>query len=170
MIDGRRNNVGAVKQDGVDLNVQYRFDTDVGIFTAGISHSEILTLERKTFPNDYIDTLDRLNEPLSSRGRANFGWQLNAFSANLFYNYGGSFTNTGVVPNVEANAQRTFDLNLAYRFLDREDGTGGFRVAFNVQNLTDEDPPIVLNGTNAWDNTTASALGRFFSIQLTKNW
>lgn len=170
LIDGRRNNVGAVKQDGVDLNVQYRFDTDVGIFTAGISHSEILTLERKTFPNDYIDTLDRLNEPLSSRGRANFGWQLNAFSANLFYNYGGSFTNTGVVPNVEANAQRTFDLNLAYRFLDREDGTGGFRVAFNVQNLTDEDPPIVLNGTNAWDNTTASALGRFFSIQLTKNW
>jgi len=31
-------------------------------------------------------------------------------------------------------------------------------------------PPIVLNGANIWDSTTASLNGRYFSVDLSKSW
>ena len=43
-------------------------------------------------------------------------------------------------------------------------------MALNVQNLFDKDPPIVLNGANIWDNTSASLTGRYLSVDLSKQW
>jgi iron complex outermembrane receptor protein len=44
------------------------------------------------------------------------------------------------------------------------------RLSLNGQNLTDEDPPIVLNGASGWDSTNASPIGRFLSVEISKRW
>jgi iron complex outermembrane recepter protein len=171
LIDGRRNNLGALIQTGLDIDVRYRFATPVGDFTAGITHSEIFSVKRQTFPSfPFTDVVNLLENPLRSRGRASLFWGREGWSVNAFYNYGGSYVNTGVVPNVKAEVQKTVDLNVAYRFEEDDGAFGRVRVALNAQNVFDEQPPIVINGSNAWDNTTASAIGRFISIDITKSW
>jgi iron complex outermembrane receptor protein len=46
----------------------------------------------------------------------------------------------------------------------------GFSVALSGQDITDEDPPVVLNGVVSWDNQVVSPLGRFISLSVTKRW
>ena len=58
----------------------------------------------------------------------------------------------------------TLDASLDYAF------DNGLSVSLSGQNLLDEDPPIVLNGTVSWDSQNASAIGRFLAVGITKSW
>ncbi len=170
-IDGRRNNIGSLKQNGVDLDVRYRLDTRFGLWSTSLQHSRILQIRQVTTPGGpTLDVVDTLNNPLADRGRINVGWMRGSLAANVFYNYAGDYLNTGVTPNRSVRAQKTVDATLAFQS-GRGDGLlDGIRIALNVQNLFDEDPPLVLNGANIWDNTTASLTGRFFAVDLSKSW
>jgi iron complex outermembrane recepter protein len=170
-IDQRRNNIGTLEQDGLDVDVRYRFPTVWGDINVGIAHSEIFHIKQQSFPsNPVLDVVDTFGNPVGSRGRANIGWRYGPWSANAFYNYGGRYLNTAVVPNVKVKSQKTVDAGVAYTAPDGDSVLSGIRVALNAQNLFDEEPPIVINGTSSWDNTTASAIGRFVSIEITKSW
>jgi len=82
-----------------------------------------------------------------------------------------NFKNTAVTPNVEASSQTTYDATLSYAFRDSAPyHLDGIRLTLSAQNLTDEDPPIVLNGTVSWDSQTASAIGRLVAFEITKSW
>ena len=92
------------------------------------------------------------------------------WAGNVYYNYAGDYLNTSITPNVSARSQKTTDLSVSFQAPKGESVLTGVRVAFNVQNLTDNDPPIVLNGANIWDNTSASLNGRYWSVDLSKSW
>jgi iron complex outermembrane receptor protein len=91
-------------------------------------------------------------------------------SANLYYNYIDGYTNTAIRPNVAVDSYHTIDLTLAYDFSDESGLMSGFSVALSAQDLTDEAPPVVINGVVSWDNQVVSPLGRFISLSLTKRW
>jgi iron complex outermembrane receptor protein len=170
-IDGRRNNIGTLKQDGIDLDMRYRLNTKFGMWSTSLQHSRIFHIRQVTTPGGAsLDVVDTFNNPIGDRGRVNLGWMRGSWSANASYNYAGDYLNTAITPNVKAESQETIDLNLAFAIPKGDSMLEGVRVAFNVQNLTDRDPPIVINGANIWDNTTASLTGRYFSVDLSKNW
>lgn len=171
LVDARRNNVGSLEVEGVDVNLNYEFDTSIGTLSAGITHTELFHVYRQTFPAfPVMDVVDLFENPLKSRGRASLGLRTGGFNATLFYNYAGDYINTAVVPNVEVSAQKTFDLFVGYSFEPDADILGGLQLSLSVQNLFDTDPPVVLNGNNAWDSQTANGIGRFVALGITKRW
>jgi iron complex outermembrane recepter protein len=169
IVDGRRANVGSTKQEGVDVDLSYRFDTSVGKWNSGINVAKILDLTRSTAPGlPFVDVLDTFNNPVDLRARFTLGWKLGGFSANAFVNYIDGYRNTAISPNVSVDSYRTVDASLSYEF------TAGFVEGLNIaligQDIFDEEPPVVLNGIYSWDNQNVSPLGRMLSLALTMKW
>jgi iron complex outermembrane receptor protein len=169
IVDGRRANVGSTRQEGVDLDLSYRFESSFGAWYTGLNIAKITDLTRATAPGlPYIDVLDTFGNPVDLRARASLGWKLGGLSANAFVNYVDGYRNTAINPNVSVDSYRTVDASLAYEF-----GAGmleGLSVALNAQDIFDEEPPVVLNGIYSWDNQNVSPLGRMVSVVVTKKW
>jgi iron complex outermembrane recepter protein len=149
----------------VDLAVSYSLDSSSGNWFFGLNAAIIQSLERSLAPGlPSIDVLDTFGNPVDDRARFNLGWRRNAWSVNAFVNYVGGYTNTAITPNVPVDSYKTVDASLDYAF------DNGLSVSLSGQNLLDEDPPIVLNGTVSWDSQNASAIGRFLAVGITKSW
>ena len=171
IVDGRRANLGSMLQDGVDMSVSYSFGTSVGDWRVGVDAAKILNLTRSTAPGvPLVEVLDTFGNPVDFRGRASLNWHMGAVSANAYYNYVDGYVNTAITPNVDVDSYQTIDLAFIYDFGDGPSVWDGFSIALNAQNVTDEEPPIVLNGTVSWDNQNVSPLGRFVSFSVTKRW
>ncbi len=177
-LNGQAQNLGTVEQDGIDLNVGYDFDTRFGQVTTGIAWTEILNLKQTLSPTSgLLDVLDTLNNPVSTRIRGNVGLRRDNVSANLFINYVGSYMNTAPItvagvrrPVEEVPSWTTLDANVSwYAPEDIMPWARGVRVSVSVQNLTDEDPHVVLSGTNAFDTQMANPYGRIWSLEVTKS-
>jgi iron complex outermembrane receptor protein len=153
------------------VNLAYSFDTSFGQWRAGVDVAKILDLTRSTAPGlPFIDVLDTFSNPIDLRARAALNWRIGGLSANLYYNYTDDYRNTAVTPNVQVDSYHTIDLALIYDFGDGPGVWDGFSVALSGQDITDEDPPVVLNGVVSWDNQVVSPLGRFISLSVTKRW
>lgn len=170
IIDGRRANLGSMQQTGLDVNLAYAFTTSASEWRVGLTVAKILDLTRSTAPGlPFVDVLDRFGNPVDLRARAALNWRMGGISANLYYNYTDGYRNTAITPNVEVDSYHTVDLALIYDF----EGSGmldGLSVALSGQDITDEEPPVVLNGVVSWDNQVVSPLGRFISASVTKRW
>lgn len=171
IVDGRRANLGSMRQQGLDVNLNYTFTTDMGDWRVGLDAAKILDLTRSTAPGlPFIDVLDTFSNPVDLRARASLGWRLNSWSANAYLNHIDSYRNTAVTPNVEVDSYQTLDAALIYDFGDERGAFSGLNLSLSGQNLLDEDPPVVLNGVFSWDNQNVSAIGRFVSFTVTKRW
>jgi len=177
-LNGQAQNLGTVEQDGIDLNVGYDFETRLGQVTTGVAWTEILNLKQTLSPTSgLLDVLDTLNNPVSRRIRGNLGLRRGPVNANLFVNYVGGYTNTAPItvngvrrPVEEIDSWTTLDANVSW--FAPEDSMAwvrGVRVSLSVQNLTDEDPNVVLTGTNAFDTQQANPYGRIWSFEVTKS-
>ena len=171
--------------EGVDSSVNYVLPTDTwGTFSAGDAIS-VFTLFKESLgaagqEYDVSNTTGANSFPtVGLQMRGNVGWALDAFSAQLFVNYTGSYRNWGTPKNpittdpvthnptgggdpVKANV--TFDLNFAYDFNDGY--LGNDQVSLNIRNLFDKDPPFY-NSANGYDSNVASPLGRVITLGLT---
>ncbi|WP_020656509.1 TonB-dependent receptor domain-containing protein [Massilia niastensis] len=180
LFTARNTNAASTVQDGVDLDIGYEVETAHGRFHADLNATRILHNRVKVSPlAGETDDLDRMNVPVSVRGRGALGWTQGQWSANLAMNYVGSYLNdlpvtiAGVTnPKVEIDAWKTFDLHLAWRSAAKGGLFGGTRLSFNIQNVFDRDPPLVLSTNNnaafAYDAQNANVLGRIVSLQLSK--
>lgn len=179
ILNGGQRNLGDQHQDGLDYSAAYDFLTPVGDITVSGSFSQVLKLKKQLVPNGpLIDVLDTMAFQVGKRGRFQVGWRNdNGLSANVFANYVGSYTNTSgvtvqgrLVPTQKVKAWTTFDATVAYEVSDSSPLTfiRGLRVALNLQNLTDKDPPLVYNGQNVFDIANANPYGRIWSLELNK--
>ncbi len=170
IVDGRRQNLGTLNQDGFDVNASYRFDTGFGDWRLGLDVAKILTVERQGAAGlPTVDVLDTFGNPVDLRVRGSVNWNLGGWSVNAFANYVDSYRNTAITPNVEVDSWTTYDLTASYTF-EGEGLTDGVRVSVNALNVFDEDPPIAINGTVSWDSQNASAIGRMISFEISKSW
>lgn len=174
---GQNTNAATNIQDGIDLTVRYPFETSIGDFNVSLSGTKILGNELEIVPGGTVfDGTDRINYPVSLRGRAGLNWSNGPWGANAAINYVGSYTNdlptsvAGVaLPVSKVDAWITLDGGATYEFDGDAGPVSNLRVALTVRNLLNEDPPIVLstNG-NAFDNQNANPFGRMVTLQLTK--
>jgi iron complex outermembrane recepter protein len=183
--DARQSNITSTRQSGVDLTTIYGWTTDPGRLDFSLSASRL-------FENEYrlvagaptINLLNRFAQPLEWKGRGGIAWSQGGFNAAAFVNYANSYTNgLGARIGVPGSAQQidawtTFDLITTYVF-QSESQLHGLSMSLSVINITDEEPPFVeipasltLPEQNVlpFDATNASPLGRYISLQLSKQW
>ena len=171
IVDGRRANLGGMKQDGVDVNLAYEFSNSAGKWRLGLDAAKILKLERSVAQGlPFTDVLDTFGNPVDLRMRGSAGWSNGPWSALAFVNYVGSYLNTAITPNTDVRAYQTVDVNLNYRYAGDQTLFKGTTVSLAVQDLFNGDPPVVLNGTVSWDNQNVSPIGRMVSLTVAKSW
>ncbi|HWT52439.1 MAG TPA: TonB-dependent receptor [Caulobacter sp.] len=178
ILDARKTNLASTVQDGVDVQANYLFENAAGRWIVGGSLTKILHNKVQASPNvAEDDRLDELYYPISLRGRANLGWNKGPWSANLFVNYTGHYTNSlpltvagTVIGKTRVPSWTTFDVGLTYRVPDTMGPVWlkGVRVSLNLQNATDKDPPVVLTAGSAFDGNVHNVLGRSWSLQVSK--
>ncbi len=177
IVNGGRQNLGRVKQSGLDFNLAYKHDVSFGTLSFSGNFSKILNLKKSlTRSGPLFDALDTFGFQVSSRANAAIGLKSGGFNGRLSMNYVGSYLNNATItvnavkkPDTKIPAWTTFDANVAYDFGDDTSGIlGGLRMAVGIQNLTDKAPPIVLSGTTAWDANNHNVWGRIWTFELTK--
>ncbi len=177
-VEAGQQNLGDLDQRGIDLSVMYDFDTAIGHFQTGAAVSKLLKLDKAFVPGGPMnDVLNTIGFQVGTRGNATVDWAKGRWSANFKANYIGSYLNNtpitvnGVrLPNSNVPSWTTLDAGVAYAIPDDavEGWMSGVRIAFSVQNLTNDDPPIVLNGVNATDNANSNPYGRILGMEVTK--
>ncbi|MBC2667617.1 TonB-dependent receptor plug domain-containing protein [Novosphingobium piscinae] len=176
IVNGGRQNLGRVKQSGLDFTLNWKHETPVGTFTFDGSFSKILNLQKSlTRSGPLFDALDTFGFQVSGRGRGQIGYANGGLHAALAANYVGSYLNNATItvagvrlPDTRIPAWTTLDANLAYDFDDDSPILGGTRIALTVQNLGNKAPPIVLSGTNAIDTNNHNVWGRIWTFEVTK--
>jgi iron complex outermembrane recepter protein len=175
IVNGGLQNLGNVKQSGLDFTLNYRLETGAGTFMLDSSFSKILNLQKSLTANGPLfDALDTYGFQVSARGRGTLSWMKDGASASVTANYVGSYLNNATItvngvtlPNTMVPAWTTFDAHLGYEFGEGRGVLSGTRIGLNVQNLADRAPPIVLSGTNAIDTNNANIWGRIWTVEVT---
>lgn len=176
IIDARTTNIGAVKQDGLDLTLNYDFTKWGADWRTGITATQILNASTSVAEAlGFVDVLDRINNPVSFRGRGTLGFTADRWSFDMFVNHVGGYVNDTISPSQRVKPWTTFDLSAAYVIPEDVGGIlSGVRFGLNIINAFNQDPPFVINTTAAaegfYDSQNASAIGRFIAFEISKKW
>jgi iron complex outermembrane receptor protein len=171
-LDGRRQNVGRLKTDGLEGTADYSFDLARGTVNLGVNATYLFSFDRAITPSAPLrQVLDTINNPLDFRARGTFGYTLDGFTANAFLNYADGYSNDAITPVQPVKSYTTVDFSIrqtvkATGYLGLDDVT----FSLDVQNVFDKDPPIVLAGSLPFDPQVANVLGRFFTAGVRARW
>ena len=140
-----------------------------GEWRVGVSGSYVTKYDVTVLPGAVpSDELNHIYNPLKLRLRGNVGWSNQNLAIEGFVNYINGYDNIEVDPVQDVDSYVTVDLRAAYDF-DGDGWLDGTSIGLEAINVLDEDPPFVdLDG--GADLSTASALGRYVSLTVTKRW
>lgn len=180
---------------GIDLTVGYRFDSDFGSFVLEDSLSQQTqflqgfghTPPPAAFRFEVINSVG-LNTTFPNVGtqmRGHVGWALDAFTADVYVNYVGPYTNVSATATTligstngiyngtggdPVDAWTTVDLHLGYEF---DSGVlGNDNISLTVRNLFNTYPPFFngtqgSNGTFGFDSYVSNPIGRIVEVGFT---
>ncbi len=182
---------------GIDLTVGYRFDSDFGSFVIEDSLSQqtqfLQGFGHNPPPSPYrfevINTVG-LNTTFPNVGtqmRGHLGWAMDPFTADLYVNYVGPYTNVGSSATTlitstnniynggggdPVDAWTTFDLHLGYTF---DTGyLGADNISLTVRNLLNAAPPYFngsagsnSGGAVGFDAYVSNPIGRIIELGFT---
>ncbi len=170
IIDTRLRNLAAWNVRGIDLSADYSFESPLGDFTLFASATQLLEHSRQsTSTSPVISDLDSTFNPLEWRVRTGLSWRRDDWSGALSANYQNAYRDA-YTANGEIDARTIWDLQLARRLRDEEDGSET-RLSLSVLNLFGEDPPFANNPVGfGFDPSNASAIGRFVALELRHAW
>lgn len=176
LLDARNTNLAATQQDGLDVQVNYTYPISNGALFATVSVNKLLNNRQQVNADDpFQDRLGFYNSPIEWRGRGSLGGSYDNFSATLFANYTGSYTNDQAADNlgqainpVHVDDYLTFDLNLSYTI--DEDSWPSFakdiRASLSFLNVTDKAPRLVYTANSVFNPAYSNPFGRTVSFQL----
>lgn len=180
IVDGRRNNTGVVKTDGLDIMFNYELETAGATFNLGAQAN--YTFHYKTSPVPGAPLTDQLNNfgyPARLTGKLELGVRSGGFSATTYLNHVNARQITrsflpATVPDQYLNIKsyNTVDLTIRYDF-DESDSflTNGLGLSLSALNIFNTQPPLVVNAGVTpvlFDPSYSSSLGRFVSFSITK--
>jgi iron complex outermembrane recepter protein len=176
-------NLASIDESGFDVAAHYQQLTEYGDFTFSASGTRLMHERLTTAPSiPALELVNTFGEPTAWKARGGLGWRVGAVTSSLTVNYVNSYSNNLTVPSQSITSWITADLYLAYSFgtASPSASTRNMSVGLSIINLTDERPPftqipasrIFVPGANPlpFDPTNASPVGRFVSLQVTKNW
>jgi iron complex outermembrane recepter protein len=186
----QQQNALNLKAEGIDFDVAYSLETKAGTFLADVAGSRKLKM-RQQFGDggEWFDVLNTvgINTTFPSNkfaARLNLGYQRAAWSANVFVNYAGSYSNwNGSAPfTVLRDAAfspigggqsipsfTTVDAHLAYHLEDSSGVLANAEIDLDGSNLFNRDPPF-FNAALGYDPFNASPIGRLITLGVSKKW
>jgi iron complex outermembrane receptor protein len=175
VFDWRQQNAATSKIDGIDVTGLYEFQYANNTYDFNVSYSRLNKIRTTLLPDTApIDVVNTYEQPLKNRVRAMGTWLRGGFTSTTAVNFSNSYVNASVLPRERIKAWTTIDLNLAYDFshLQPSGPLNGFRVAFNISNLFDVNPPYATDPfySMGFDVFNADAVGRYTTLQLSKRW
>jgi len=170
VIDRGEQNVGSLFQKGLDFQASYNWDTAFGAFGASLNVADILNLDRSLISGgEQFSILDRIGWQISRRTNARLNWANADWTAALTARIEGSYLNDQH-PDGDRTVPSwtTYDLMVGYTTPDGMGLASGVNFAFGAQNLTDQDPPIVLHNRQAFDSDVHNPFGRMWRLEIGK--
>lgn len=167
LLDARRNNLGEVKQDGIDFAVDYTRGTSFGSIFANVGGSYVLS--RDVAPISGAAFTNVLQDPGASRLSlvASAGAKIGDFLASITASHSAGYdivpiTTSGFGTQDHVDSFTTVDLFFQYDL----EGLGFLEetaLTLNVNNVFDEAPPFFNAGSGF---TNGSTLGRLVQVGI----
>ncbi|WP_231916734.1 TonB-dependent receptor [Rheinheimera sp. SA_1] len=161
-------NVGAQETDGVDIKIDYKFNTGFGDFKPYFAATRTLSYERQLTKDDPAEDLLGKLSGASEIARPEFvadsglDWSLNDWNASLSAHYTSSLGDGDFkFDNDTVDSWLTLSASLGYHFNDNN------KVQFTVRNLTDKEPPYASSPTNGYASSVHDWLGRVWTLRYT---
>jgi iron complex outermembrane recepter protein len=184
--DLRRANIGATSVDGWDFDFTYHHPIPNGQLLAGLSGEWLTQYQTNDGPgtpwqnnltngNSYLTSDTSAYNVIPWHLRGSLGWQVGPdFLTQAFLNYTGhynwGYVNTAAQKSVQwVGSFFTVDWLGQYYFPGGNRFTRGLKLQLNVDNVFDEQPPLVMV-TNGFEQESANPLGRFFQLTISKDW
>jgi outer membrane receptor protein involved in Fe transport len=168
-------NLATSETRGIDAQLAYGMDAEVGRLTARLDASYILDFSNQASASTpVVDVVNTLYNPVDLKLRGQVGLSRGGFASNLVFNYIDDYATTSTPTAVPIQSWSTFDLILSYEFKDtRMRWLEDTQIGLSVTNLFDRDPPLVPPQTafaiTGYDPANSSPLGRFAAISLRKS-
>jgi iron complex outermembrane receptor protein len=176
IIDNRFGNTAVTDTSGIDLGLRYAFDVGRSHFIADVNANYILSFDDQlTSAAPAISALNRPYRPVDLRARGSLGWTRDRWSGTLAANYTDNYRDDRASVVRALPSYTAVDAQLAYTFGGAAGQRRSLRVALDVQNLFDTDPPRLLpdRGSTSgvgYDPVNASARGRVIALTLRRVW
>ncbi len=162
-------NIGSQETDGIDVNLNYRLDTDYGSFKFYATGTKTFNYERQLTPDspkeDLLGRLSGANEIARPDLVADFGtdWRSGNWKASLSAHYvssmgDGDFRFGG---NETVKSWTTLSGSLGYDITDNQS------ISLAVRNLTDKAPPYASSPTNGYASSVHDWIGRLWTLRYT---
>jgi len=170
---GRFSNVVEQQIRGLDLSGSYRFDLAAGRLTIRGSASWLDSSQQLSHDQAETQLAGTLFNPAKVNGRLGAVWGRGDVVLSTFANYVSGVTDR--VSGREGGSFTTFDATLRYA-IDRPEVpmSAGWDFALSAQNLFNREPPFrapaSLIYSTPYDPTNYSAIGRFVSLSVSKQW
>jgi iron complex outermembrane recepter protein len=171
--DLRRQNFADEKINGLDYDLDYKFDTGFGVVNADLAGTQFMTFYQRIPGVSQVVQLMDTNYAVRTRMRGQIGWSFGQVAASLFENYTGKYRNTATLSQGQVASFLTTDAHVAWTvpaggILDKTE------VSLDANNLFDKRPPVYFttgtNGVVGFDPAVSSALGRVVFIGFHKTW
>lgn len=147
-------NIGDLQTSGIDLDVRYNLDTEVGQFKFGYVLNYVLNFE------DYKGTKEGGFEQPQMRWTTSVDWVKDDFSATAALNYIDSFEQEASLNlNKDVDAMTTLDASVNYF------GIKDLVLTVGATNLTNEEPPFAYHDFMGFVVNVHSGQGRFAYMQ-----
>jgi iron complex outermembrane recepter protein len=174
IVDDRVVNAASQTARGADLSINYRIgaESNSGLLFFNGTYLDLTQQNIRQSPRQSLSGLAFYPPKFKIRGGAT--WKLNAWALTGTVNYLPPETNNQVTPFQNVRSWTTVDASL--RFAPVLPGIlSGAHFSLSVLNAFDRDPPFVLLPTPVrqgfnYDSSNASPLGRFLTLQISKEW
>ena len=168
---GQYVNVARQQIHGVDLTASDRFDVGAGRLTLRGSATWLDSTQQSAAAQPSYAVAGTLFNPARLNARVGGVWNQGGFSASTFANYTSGVTDR--VSGRKTASFTTFEATLRYVTGRQTGALSGVELALSAQNLLDRAPPsyVALSPDQPpYDSTNYSAIGRFVSLSLSKQW
>lgn len=193
LLDQSSGNVLNLDIQGIDFMFNYRFQTEnMGAFRVSDALTYFTKFDQNFGGGTSFSVLNTSGynttfPSIQFKNRANVGWDMGPFSADLFWNHVGSYknwSNTSVIPVTtdargnptgggdKVKAQNIYDFHASWDF-GEVGPLSESQVYIDIQNIFDTDPPFfngntsgILGGAWGFNGFTSNPIGRLVSVGL----
>jgi len=160
-------NIGNVTTSGLDFDINYSLESDMGEFKFSYILNYVLEYEDARPNSDgsmRIDTREGDFEQPEIRWTFNTAWVKNDWNANLAVNYIGEFKQDA---SVQADGISDIDSMVTVDTTVNYIGFDNMTLTLGATNLFNEEPPFTYHDFMGFVNTTHNSQGRFTYVKAT---
>jgi iron complex outermembrane receptor protein len=165
LFDARRYNLGTIKQNGIDFDESYRYQSGFGVWSGDIAGSYTLKRETQSVTNSpFVNNLD--NGTARLHFSASLDWQLGGFGARATAYYSGGYPVLGLAPQTRVGSFMPIDFFFNYDFSAEKGVLKDTSLLLNLENAFNRAPPFY--NANPGVPASTSTYGRLISVGFRK--